>query len=178
MRRAPGQTMDKNGFRRNAMRVSLGVAACSVLALIGCQPYVYKPDVAGPHGEHYAELYCPPSRPESCRELANKSCKGGFESAPASSPDYLLVRCKPYVVSTEVTGPHGEHLIELECPSTTKACLDFARQTCKGDYDIFTTAPMLIECQSGQPPPGVPPGAPPPGAPPPAVPPPGVPGAR
>jgi len=149
------------------MRVPLGLAACSVLALAGCPASVVKPDVAGPHGEHFVEIQC--TSPEACREFARKNCKGGFESAPMSSPEYLLVQCKPYVVSTDIIGPHGEHLIELECPSSTKACMDFARKTCAGDYDIFSTLPMLVQCQSAQ----LSPNAPPPGAPTPVPPPPG-----
>jgi hypothetical protein len=41
------------------------------------------------------------------------------------------------VVSSDVVGPHGEHLMELQCP-TPEDCMKFARETCAGDFDIVT----------------------------------------
>ena len=46
--------------------------------------------------------------------------------------------CTAYIYKSDVVGPHGEHLIELAC-NTPDACLELARQTCGGDYDIVTT---------------------------------------
>ena len=62
------------------------------------------------------------------------------------------------VINGNVTGPHGEHLIELQCPSPAE-CMDYARQTCGGDFDIVTNQTtsadkggtseyILVQCQS------------------------------
>lgn len=53
------------------------------------------------------------------------------------------------VANPDVIGPHGEHLIELQCP-TPDMCMDFARQTCGGDFDTLPhSGPsqyMLVHC--------------------------------
>ena len=55
------------------------------------------------------------------------------------------------VVNPDVTGPHGEHLMELQCP-TPADCMSYARQVCGGDFDVVTSpgpgAPfMLVQCK-------------------------------
>jgi len=76
------------------------------------------------------------------------------------------------IVEPDVTGPHGEHLVELECTLPDK-CMALARQTCGGDFDVVTSndsasggagmmvtssAIMLVHCQN--PPPHLAPAAP------------------
>jgi hypothetical protein len=65
------------------------------------------------------------------------------------------------VYKPDVIGPHGEHLIELSCP-TPDACMELGRQTCRGDFDIVTSSDvpdpffggaktnnlMLIQCKT------------------------------
>jgi hypothetical protein len=68
-----------------------------------------------------------------------------------------------YVYKPDVVGPNGEHLVELAC-STPDACMDFARKTCSGDFEIVTSSDvtggggktgvsstdlMLIHCKNG-----------------------------
>ena len=43
------------------------------------------------------------------------------------------------IYKPDVIGPHGEHLIELSCATPDK-CMDFARVTCKGDFDVVTSS--------------------------------------
>jgi len=63
------------------------------------------------------------------------------------------------VVNPDVTGPHGEHLMELQCP-TPADCMSYARQVCGGDFDLVTNSvsggyksgtkdTMLVQCKSG-----------------------------
>ncbi len=55
------------------------------------------------------------------------------------------------VVNPDVIGPHGEHLMELQCP-TPAQCMDFARQTCGGDFDSLPhSGPsqyLLVQCKN------------------------------
>jgi hypothetical protein len=73
--------------------------------------------------------------------------------------------CTPYIVKDNVVGPHGEQLIELSCwnPDT---CMSFAREVCRGDFDVATNAYnagsyqtlpsdiMLVHCKNAPAPPG------------------------
>jgi hypothetical protein len=70
----------------------------------------------------------------------------------------------PYVVNPDVTGPHGEHLTEIQC-NHLEECLDFARKACGGDYDIVTqskagdgvlTITMMVDCKASVARPGLP----------------------
>jgi hypothetical protein len=75
--------------------------------------------------------------------------------------------CAPYIVKDDVVGPHGEQVIELACASPDQ-CMSFARETCRGNFDIVTndySAPqraqvggspdiMMVHCQNA---PGGPP---------------------
>ncbi|HTP50484.1 MAG TPA: hypothetical protein VMK42_07295 [Anaeromyxobacteraceae bacterium] len=77
------------------------------------------------------------------------------------------------VVDRDLSGPQGEHLVQLECPSPDP-CLALARQTCRGDFEVvsektvwsgFGHAPpgsaemMWVRCKTGpvEPPAGEPP---------------------
>ena len=63
--------------------------------------------------------------------------------------------CTAMVVNPDVQGPHGEHLVEIQC-AQPDACLDLARQVCGGDYDIVTnnktagmdSATMMVSCKA------------------------------
>jgi hypothetical protein len=59
-----------------------------------------------------------------------------------------------WVVNPDVIGPHGEHLMQLEC-GTSGYCMVFARKTCAGDFDIVTFTPasgeMLVQCKNPSP---------------------------
>jgi hypothetical protein len=56
--------------------------------------------------------------------------------------------CTAYIYNPDVIGPHGEHLIELAC-STPDRCMDLARQTCGGDYDVVTTGNAVSGTSQG-----------------------------
>jgi hypothetical protein len=73
----------------------------------------------------------------------------------------LAAGCGAIVVNPDVQGPHGEHLVEIQCPQPDQ-CLDKAREVCGGDYDIVTnnktagadSATMMVSCKAAaQPPP-------------------------
>jgi hypothetical protein len=70
----------------------------------------------------------------------------------------LLAEGCAYVVNPDVTGPHGEHLREIQC-NYLEECLDFARKTCGGNYDIATqstagdgvlTITMMVHCKASE----------------------------
>lgn len=72
----------------------------------------------------------------------------------------LLVGCT-MVVNPDVIGPHGEHLMELQCP-TPDRCMDFARTVCHGDFDLVsdssyagykggTSEVVLVHCANAPP---------------------------
>jgi hypothetical protein len=61
----------------------------------------------------------------------------------------LGAACAPYVVKTNVMGPHGEPLTEISC-NTNEECMSFAREACGGDFDVaapLAKQDMLVHCQ-------------------------------
>ncbi|MGO9832040.1 MAG: hypothetical protein ACLPJH_18045 [Myxococcaceae bacterium] len=69
----------------------------------GCEPYIYKPDVVGPHGEHLIELACP--TPDGCMELARQTCQG----------DYNIVTNGAVAPGTPEGGSKGTNLMVIQC---------------------------------------------------------------
>jgi hypothetical protein len=69
--------------------------------------------------------------------------------------------CTPYIVKDNIPGPRGEPLVEIACASPDE-CMTFARETCKGDFEIATNSYtpsrqidisssadiMLVHCQN------------------------------
>jgi hypothetical protein len=54
------------------------------------------------------------------------------------------------VRNSNVIGPHGEHLVELQC-QLPEQCRPLARESCGGDYDIIATSPggvMTVGCRN------------------------------
>lgn len=58
------------------------------------------------------------------------------------------------IVNPDVTGPNGEHLVELACGAADQ-CMALARQTCGGDFDVITSmvnsrseSMMLVHCKT------------------------------
>jgi hypothetical protein len=69
--------------------------------------------------------------------------------------------CTPFIVKDDVIGPHGERLISLQC-DTPDQCMSFARDVCRGDFDVVTNNyavgerdSMLVHCKNPQALPGV-----------------------
>jgi hypothetical protein len=82
--------------------------------------------------------------------------------ASAASLMVVATACaSSYVYRPDVVGPHGEHLVELACSAPDK-CMDLARKTCDGDFDIVmngsdvsgnkygvsSTNLILVKCQN------------------------------
>jgi hypothetical protein len=56
----------------------------------------------------------------------------------------------PYVVlNPNVTGPHGEHYVEIACSGDPGECMSSARKMCGGDFDVIPSGnakTMLVHC--------------------------------
>src|SRR5271169_3914167 len=70
-------------------------------------------------------------------------------SLPVVAAIVVGIGCSYVVLNPNVTGPHGEHYVEIGCSGGPDECMSSARKMCGGDFDVVQSGnakTMLVHC--------------------------------